>query len=346
MKPVENISKDHLVYLYVDQLLYEVPSSYTAFFPVDLFAGAIHCNEKKRHQIRELKQRAHGVYHVLRDNEEYYRFSHDLTGEEFDVWKDSISNRFEYKVDHSFTTTVIAWEEAHAISGLCVQNPVLVESIQKSRREDHRLFLKHSKKYRQYYESIASNDMQEATTFFGSQLVVFDTGYDMRDKLNAFNQWSAAKKPDHSRPDGKARPAPIAAISKRILESVGVALFIPASGVPRIVADHKKIIRALQTNDTNEAIESLSLIASLFTDHLVSTEYVFYLKDHFPLNNLSYLMDCSLETREDIEALLRIQKPKSFSSLNLPELNIVSSDHIQEQVGLGVFNEKYEISSN
>ena len=68
----------------------EAPSSFTGFFPADILAGAMLCDERKKEETRKIKWRPYGIFHAQKETATHYRFLHTATGEEFDVLKSSL----------------------------------------------------------------------------------------------------------------------------------------------------------------------------------------------------------------------------------------------------------------
>jgi hypothetical protein len=307
-----------LLYAEGDRLLCEVPSSFTAFFPLDILAGAMRCDHGKKEEIINLKLRPHGIFQFQRETATHFLLLHTATGEEFNVLKNSLDSfpkfsRYEYLI-----TTLARWNNEYYISGLCTQSPYKDDEVYRKNLELQNRFQKHFQPHREQILETAFEFRQNAAKFFGKDLIVFDTGYQLQEKLNEFNAWYFNNVVEHSKLSDEVGLINFD-LPEELLLANGVALFIPPRDNFQFVSKHREFIEILQSDSTDKsAKEKIMGLLPMLSDVSVGVDYWFYLKKHFPMSNLSTVIKCPLVSDEDFEALLRIYQPNEFSPLKLP----------------------------
>ena len=327
-----------LIYSVTDRLMCEAPSSFTAFFPADMLAEAMRCNDTRKDEIRNLKWRADGIFHVQRETPTHYRFLHTSTGEEFDVLKNCFN--VPINVDHQeyWITTVVGWNNDYYISGLCSQSQYKGEEIYHANLKNQQQFQRHFAPYRKEIMETALKSREAAAKYFGDDLVVFDTGYQLQEKLNEYNEWYynlvAA---DKSNPPPDTQPIKFN-LPAELLNAKGVALFIPPQDGLQFILKHQQLINVLQKTTTNKFTgEEVHDMLEMLGDDTIGSDYWFYIKKHFPLRNLSGFMKIPLDDDKDFEALLRIYLPEDFSPLKLPRFTTFTSERITTEKAREIF---------
>lgn len=329
-----------LMYAEKDRLMFEMPSTYTAFFPVDIFAGALKGNERKKTEIKELKLRPHGIFHVQQETASHYLFLHTATGEEFKVTKNSFNNTFDSRKEEYWITTVAKWNNEYYISGLCMPSPYKGEKIYHRNIEMQQSFQKHFPAYRQHIEQTAIEYRNKATNFFGADFIVFETGHQLQKRLNEFNDWYFENVTDKSKLSGNSKPA-IFYLPKELLNASEISLFIPPADGLQFITNHKQLLQLLQSTETDKiSLQEIQEVLPMLFDDGVGPDYWFYLRKHFPLPNLSLFLKCPVETDEDFEAILRIYLPEEFSPLKLPRFSTFTSERISHKTARDIFNRK------
>jgi hypothetical protein len=307
------------LYLYSerDRLMSEIPSSFTAFFPADILAMAMRCDEKKKEEIRNLKWRAHGIFHIQQETETHVHFLHTSTGEEFDVLKASFNMPIKKAHQDHWITTIVRWDNDYYISGLCAPSPYKGEELHRTNLKMQYTFQKHFSGYRNSILELAREYRETAVTYFGNEFVIFDSGFLLQKKMNEFHAWHHSTVADLSNFSQKPEPVKLN-LPEELLRTEGVALFIPLDGF-QFILNHKQLMHLLEAPRieklTREAVEDTM---GMLTDDSIGIDYWFYIKKHFPITNLSLLLKCPLDSDEDFEALLRICLPEDFSPLKLP----------------------------
>jgi hypothetical protein len=339
---VEKSLLSPLMYEERDRLMFEEPSSLTAFFPLDILAGAMRCSETKKEEIRQLKFRPHGIFHVQQETDTHYLFLHTSTSEEFTVTKKSFKEPFDSRKEEYWIATIASWSGEHHISGLCVPSPYEGEEIYHRNLQMQHNFQKHFAPYRQHLTETAVQYRNKAADFFGSNLIVFETGYQLQQKLNEFEQWYFNTVADKSKISDDAKPVQME-LPKDILEASKPALFIPTEDGLQFVMQHEQLLHLLQTKETDKvSLEQIQEMLPMLFDDSVGVEYWFYLRKHFPLPNLSLFLKCPVEADEDFEALLRIYRSSDFSPLKLPRFTTFTSERISPETAREIFELKKE----
>jgi len=321
-------------------MLFEIPSSLTAFFPVDILAGAMRCGDRKKEEIMNLKWRPHGIFHVQKETDTHYRFLHTSTGEEFDVLKSSFNQPFDSSKEEYWISTIAQWNSEYYISGMSLPSPYKEEEIYHRNLEMQHSFQKHFQEYRKHIEETALNFRNEAELFFGNDLVVFDTGQQLQKKLNEFSQWYFDKIADKTKLTEDKEPI-VFTLPEKFLALFGIALFIPPADGLQFITIHRQLLHILQTKETkNLSFQQVDEVVHMFLDGSVGAEYWFYLKKKFSIPNLSLFMKCPADADEDFEALLRIYLPDDFSPLKLPRFTTFSSERINPETVRDIFSKK------
>ena len=235
-----------LMYAERDCLMFEMPSTYTAFFPVDIFAGALKGSERKKTEIKQLKNRPHGIFHIQQETASHYLFLHTATGEEFKVTKNSFNNTFDSRKEEYWITTVAKWNNEYYISGLCMPSPYKGEKIYHRNIEMQQSFQKHFPAYRQHIEQTAIEYRNKAINFFGADFIVFETGHQLQKRLNEFNDWYFENVTDKSKLSGNSKPA-IFYLPKELLNASEISLFIPPADGLQFITRHKQLLQLLQS---------------------------------------------------------------------------------------------------
>jgi len=320
-----------LIYAEKDRLLFEVPSAYTAFMPVDILAGAMRCNDRKKEEIMNLKWRPHGIFHVQQETDTHYRFFHTSTGEEFDVLKNSFNRPFDSNQEEYWIATVAGWNNDYYVSGMCLPSPYKGEKIYHRNIEMQHSFQKHFPPYRKHIEETALNYRKEAVKFFGNDLVVFDTGIQLQKKLNEFSQWYFDTVADKTKLTEELKPVEFT-LPSELLAARSVALFVPPADGLQFITRHKQLLHILQTKKTgNVSLEEIEDALYLLLDDSVGAEYWYYLKKNFAIPNLSLFLRCPADSDEDFDALLRIYRSPDFSPLRLARFTTFSSEKISPE---------------
>ena len=324
-----------------DRLLFEVPSAYTAIFPVDLLAEAMRCSDTKKEEIHNLKWRPHGIFHVQQETGTHYRFLHTATGEEFDILKTSFNQVFESSKEGEYwITTVAGWNDEYYISGLCLPSPYEGEEIYHRNIEMQHSFQKHFSPYRRHIEEMALNFQKEAVRFFGSDFVIFDAGNKLQEKLNEFNQWYFETVTDKTNLAKDIKPAAFL-LPEELLTVSGIVLFLPPVDNMQFLTKHQQLLGILQTKHTDKVnLPEIEEVLPMLFDDGVGADYWFYIKKNFSLPNLSLFLKCPADTKEDFEALLRIYRPADFSPLRLPRFTSFTSERISHQKIREIFSKK------
>jgi hypothetical protein len=327
-----------LMYGETDRLLFEEPSSLTAFFPVDIFAGALQCSNEKKEEIRNLKLRPHGIFHVQQGTKDHYLFLHTSTGEEFNVNKNSFDKKPDITRNEYWISTIAKWNNEYNISGLCLPSPYLGDEIYHRNIRMQHSFQKHFLSYRKHIEQTALNYRTEAYNFFGADLIIFESGEKLQEKLTGFDQWYLDNITDKTKLVGSYKPAQTK-LPQEILMQKDVALFIPPADGFQFLMYHKQLLQLLQTSEIDKILpkQIQELLPMLFED-AVGIEYWQYLKNHFPLPNLSLFVKCPADEKVDFEAMLRIYRPKEFSPLKLPRFTTFTSERISADTVKNIFN--------
>lgn len=329
-----------LMYAERDCLMFEMPSTYTAFFPVDIFAGALKGSERKKTEIKQLKNRPHGIFHIQQETASHYLFLHTATGEEFKVTKNSFNNTFDSRKEEYWITTVAKWNNEYYISGLCMPSPYKGEKIYHRNIEMQQSFQKHFPAYRQHIEQTAIEYRNKAINFFGADFIVFETGHQLQKRLNEFNDWYFENVTDKSKLSGNSKPA-IFYLPKELLNASEISLFIPPADGLQFITRHKQLLQLLQSTETDKiSLQEIQEVLPMLFDDGVGPDYWFYLRKHFPLPNLSLFLKCPVKTDEDFEAILRIYLPEEFSPLKLPRFSTFTSERISHKTARDIFNRK------
>ena len=329
-----------LTYAERDRLMFEMPSSFTAFFPIDIFAGAIICDEKKKEEIKPLKFRPHGIFHVQHETDSDYIFLHTATAEEFKVTKKSFNQTFDSNDEEYWITTLANWNKEYYISGLCLPSPYYGEEIYHRNLEMQHSFQKHFAPYRRHIEQTALDYRNEAVNFFSNDLTVFENGSHLQEKLNEFGKWYFDKVTDKSKLSKRTIPA-LFNLPKELLKAQEVALFIPPGDGLQFITQHKQLLQLLQTKETDKiTLQDIEAILPALLNDSIGTDYWFYLRKHLPLPNLSLFLKCPVESDEDFEAFLRIYRSEDFSPLKLPRFNTFTSERISHKTAKEIFSKK------
>lgn len=324
-----------------DRLLFEVPSVFTAIFPVNILAGAMRCSDKKKEEMSNLKWRPHGIFHVQQETDTHYRFLHTSTDEEFNVLKSSFNRTFDSrKQDEYWITTLAKWNDEYYISGLCLPCPYQGEEIYHRNIEMQHSFQKHFAPYRQHLEQTARDYRKEAVNFFGGDFMVFDTGYLLQEKLNEFNQWYFDTITDKTKLAKDTKPG-ILSLPKELLKASHIALFLPPLDNMQFITRHQQLLHILQTKHTNKiSPDKIEEVLPMLLDDSVGADYWFYIKKNFSIPNLSLFLKCPADTEEDFEAILRIYRAEDFSPLRLPRFTTFTSERISHEKIRELFSKK------
>ena len=329
-----------LIYAERDRLMFEMPSTFTAFFPIDIFAGAIICDKKKKEEIKLLKFRPHGIFHVQQETASHYIFLHTATSEEFKVTKKSFNQTFDSKDEEYWITTLANWNNEYYISGLCLPNPYLGEKIYHCNLEMQHTFQKHFTPYRQHIEQTALDYRNEAVKFLGTELSLFETGSHLQEKLNEFDKWYFDNVTDKSKLSRDSKPALIN-LPNELLKASDIALFIPPADGLQFITKHKQLLQLLQTNESDKVtFQDIEAVLPMILDDAVGIDYWFYVRKHFQLPNLSLFLKCPVLSDEDFEAFLRIYRSDDFSPLKLPRFNTFTSERISHKTAKEIFSKK------
>jgi hypothetical protein len=321
---------DVMLYAEEDRLMCEEPSSLTAFFPVDILAGAMHGSDEMKASVANLKWRPYGIFQIAGETATHFHFIHTATGEEFDVVIESFNEPLKVKKQGNYWLTKLApWNGDAWISGACMAMPLSQEEIAETNTADQHIFLKHYRPYRQKIKKLALEYRHKSATFFKGDLVVFGSGRELQEKMNAFSLWHFQTLADKAKMGKDVHP-PEFPMSKDMLAAEDIALFIPPADNICFILEHKKSLRALQGGPEMAADEVLEALFWLMDDS-VDSEYCFYLRKNFPLKNLSLFLPRQTATDQDFEALLRIYKPGDFSPLCLPAFSISSLEEQLEE---------------
>jgi hypothetical protein len=323
---------DPVMYGERDRLLFEVPSLYTAIFPVDMLAGAMRCSPKKKEEISNLKWRPHGIFHVQQETETHYWFLHTSTGEEFKVVKSSFKETFDSRKEDEYQITTLAkWNDEYNISGLCIPCPYKGEEIYHRNFEMQHSFQKHFGPFRLHLEQTARDYRQEAVKFFGRDFMIFNTGYLLQEKLNEFLQWHFDTITDKTKLPEETKPG-VLPLPEELLKTSKIALFIPPVDNMQFITRHEQLLHVLQTRHPNKiTLEKIEEVLPMLLDDSIGADYWFYLKKNFAIPNLSLFLKCPAETEEDFEAILRIYRPEDFSPLRLPRFTTFTSERISHE---------------
>jgi hypothetical protein len=329
-----------LMYAERDRLLFEEPSIFTAFFPVDIFAGALHCDEAKKEEIRSLKFRPHGIFHIQNESSTHIHFLHTATGEELDVLKSSFNHPPDSSVEEYFIATVAGWDGEYYISGMCLPSPYKGEEIYTNNLQNQHAYQKHFAPYRESIFNTAKGYSDKALEYFGKQLVNFETGKKLQAGLDAYNKWYFDEVADKTKLTAEAKPARFI-LPEELLAAKDIALFIPPSEGFEFILKHSKLLEILQAPDPEKIkLEQIEEVIFLFLDDSVSSNYWFYLKKNYELPNLSLFLKCIVEEDKAFEAILRIYKPKDFSPLKLPRFTTFTSERVSHEKARKIFGTK------
>lgn len=327
-----------LMYEERDRLMFNVPSSLTAFFPADLLAGALRCSDEKKEEVRNLKWRLHGVFQVKKETPTHYHFLHTSTGEQYDVLKSSLNQPIDSGKEKFWVTTLAAWNGDYYISGMCL--PFHGLDLEEYNFKNQHSCQVHSKAYRDQLHQTALNYRTHAAQFFGNDLVVFDTGRELQKQLDAFSRWYFDTATIKSRLPTDAKPQMIP-LPPDVLAEKDITLYLPPADGLQFIFDHKKLLHVLQTPDTGKITrDEIEEVVPLLLDENVDADYWFYLKQHFPLPNLSLFLKCPAESDEDFTACLRIYKPDEFSPRKLPGFTVVDSGQSKPGIIKQLFSKK------
>jgi hypothetical protein len=315
-----------LMYDEKDRLSFEVPSVLTAYFPLDIFAGALRCNEAKKEEIKSLKLRPHGVFHIQNENATHIIFRHTATNEEFNVLKNSFNNPPDASKEEYWIATVAKWDNDYYVSGICIPSPYKGEEIYGYNIEMQHSFQKHFPAYREHVIKTTLNYRDEAFRYFGKELVEFFSGKELQEKLDAFNEWYFENISDKSKLASGTKAVKMQ-LPKKLIAAEDVALFIPPGDNFELIRMHKQLLEILQTPVPEKVTrEELNNVIALLLDDNVSKDYWYYLRKNYTLRNLSLFVKCIVEGDEDFEAMMRIYKPHEFSPLKLPRFKTVDSE--------------------
>ena len=320
-----------LQYAERDRLMFEEPTSFTAFFPIDILAGAMQCPETKKEEIRQLKFRPRGIFHVQKQNDTHYFFVHTATGEEFNVVKKNFTQPLDVNKADNWITTLAKWNNEYSVSGLCSGYTDTAENISYENFEYQHLYQQHYAPYRKKIEQTALDFSTAAVKFFGHDLIVYETGRQLQKKLAEFSQWYFDIVTDKSKLSPGTKPVVFELPAKLLIEK-DITLYIPALNGMQFITRHKQHLNLLQTKNWDMVdIDDIEDMLAMVWDKTANVEYWVYLRKNFSLPNLSKLLNWSMEADEDFDALLRIYRPHEFSPLKLPSFKIFSSDPISAE---------------
>ncbi|MBD0327861.1 MAG: DUF3843 family protein, partial [Pyrinomonadaceae bacterium] len=316
------------LYAEQDRLLFEQPSRFTAFIPVDIFAEALRCDETKKEAVKALKLRPHGVFQIQDETNEHFTFLHTATQESFTVLKSSFSNATNLSAFEYWITTLAEWNGQYNISGLCLPVPMKAEELADYNLQHQHEFQRYYPPYREKLLQTADEFRDKALQYFGNELITFPDGAAMEQKVNEFHEWyfTTVTEKKHVKEGMSAIKIGLPADFKKAKD---VALFLPPHDNITFLQGHMQTLKTLQAPhpeqiSTRERNDVLALIAAEDVD----ADYWFYLRKNHPLPNLSYLLKGNYDSDEDFEALLRIYKPRDFSPLKLPRFTLFSSDEM------------------
>lgn len=321
-----------------DRLKFEVPSYYTAFFPLDIFAGALKCSSEKKQEIINLKFRPHGIFHVQQEFADSYIFLHTATSEEYRVMKSSFNRLPDTKSSEYFITTLAYWNGTYHISGLCLPSPYEGEEIYRRNIQEQHSFQRHYEPYRRELLNNATEYRNRAVEYFGKELIEFETGFDLQQKLNDFLIFYNESRLGQKSQNKSQIPAKIE-LPAALKKAGGIALFIPPANGISFITVHRVLMDILQTSTPEDvSMDRLQEALAALLDDSVDAAYWFYLRKHFDLPNLNSFAHCNVDSNEDFNAFLRIYKPQDFSPLKLPRFTTFTSERMAPEEAAKLFS--------
>ncbi len=316
---------DKKIYIHSDLYTFVCPSNVTAYFPVDILAGAVIGSQQDKEDMKNLKFRPQGIFDYIKEDEDSIKFKHTDTQDEFEVLKSSFGNSDNMQVCEQWFMTLAKWRGRYNISGMSIG---LTDKKTKLTFENHvsnnqQLCRKYSKAYREQIIDTATTHDKVMLEFFGDRLIAFDDGKKMEDLLNKYYEYSfkifASKNdtPDNAKPIKQKLP-------NNFLSSNDVALFIEPLNSMCFILNHQSLLSALQETDFDGLPSKVihECLEQFFSDSIEACYWI-WLKEKYELPNLSKLLKAPTENMKNFEAILRIYKPQDFSALKLPRYSII-----------------------
>ncbi len=326
-----------VMYAETDRLIFEQPSVITAYTALEIFTGALRCTEAKKEEIRSLKLRPYGIFHIQNESAAHITFLHTATGEEFKVLKSSFANPPVSDENEYWLTTLAKWDNDHYVSGLCFASPYKGEEIYNFNLQTQQSIQKHFPPYREQIIKTATDFRNKASSYFGKELVEFSSGKELQNNLVSFNEWYFKNVTDSSKLTNNKKPGKMPAV-KELMDAGEVALFIPPADGFEIIYVHKILLETLQMCAPEKASwREIKNVTDAMLTNGISKEYWLYIKKQFDLPNLSLFLQCDVEDDRDFEALLRIYKPNDFSASKLPRFKTFTSEKVSTEKAKEIF---------
>ncbi|RYY87989.1 MAG: DUF3843 family protein [Chitinophagaceae bacterium] len=297
-----------------ERIAFEEASSFSGFFAIDLFAGALRCNVEERKAICELKARPTGIFELEDSGARQLRLHHTGTGEKFLLEKEGLGSARKLLDGSYLRLTLAAWKGRWFLSGTAMQIPCSTDELPEINEEGQRYYQKHYGPYRKRLQEQVDKQRKLALEFFQSDLVEYSNGGSLQKALHDFNEWHGKR----------SRRKPVyTTLEPDFLKEEGLALYLSPNDVMGFVPGHAQLIGLLESANPDLAGEQLEDALFLLCDEGTGAGYWQTLRKHYKLPGLSKLLGLPLQSDSDFEALLRLHFPWDFSPLRLPEVSLV-----------------------
>lgn len=324
-KTKNKMVEPYVIYSEEDRLMSDEPSSFTGLFPVDILAGALRCDSKNKSDTAHLKWHPLGIFHVTSEKATHYHFTHTATDEEFNVTKRSLGQPLDIKGSQYWLGKLAYWNHDYWLSGSCMGYPAPKAEIERVNIEEQRIFQKHFMPYRKKVAETALDYRNKAAEFFSGDLIIFNSGFELQEKMNEFHRWHFETVTDKTNISKNAAPLKVN-FSKDLLSESDIALFIPQADNICFITSHRKFLSVLDDKESDRSPQEIREALNWLLDDSVNAEYCLYLWKKGLLKKLPSLFGAEAATYEDFEAWQRIYKPFDFSPLRLPRFTIVNSE--------------------
>ncbi len=304
-----------------DRLMFTVPSSLSALFPLQVLAGCMRGDEKVKAGILSLKDRISGLFYFEQAGSKYYVFRHSYTGEIYNVLCSSTSGPLDPSAASWLQTTLVKFNDEYHITGVLFEpfppNTPLSEinSYNEARQFE---FLKHDQKYRDALRSSVQFQYEQSTEFFGSAWILFETKEAFEEQMNAFYQWQYEKSAKEG--NSKRKEAPVFNASG-IPDGQSIGYFVSKVENAEFIYSPEALIENVKTFTT--VMDYFR--SGVLTDEGLSAELLAYLHgEEFPATDKRRAEDFgALDSPAEFGALLRLYFPDDFSEFKMPRLTIM-----------------------
>lgn len=309
-----------------EQLIRTYQTRWSALTPLDIMTELIQCSESKREEIRNLKYKHEGTYHLQNQDARYYYFYNTGTEKEYPVLKDSVEGKgLSGEMSEYYRCGFVKWNNEFWLSGILFNMNPTPDELRIQNLKNQNVFYKYDKDFRALLDKSFTEYHDALMEYFQQQLISYSDGKQMEDDINQFHQWQFDNKVIKENLREDVHPV-VFHLPEFIKESNDAAIFIPEKNNFELINGHSFLVDSFSKTENEFSQNNAEELMMMINDDELSREYMEYIFANYGSSSFEMVYRTRIRNERDFSFLMRLYSPMRFMELEAPRLTVFNSE--------------------